>query len=98
MKYFPIILIAILSACSNNNGLTTQLLNRKKTLEDSLQEAKNLETYYIRRAKTEIHEGADSLKWSASADSSGYFFRRGRDLKNELKNIEFSIDSISKMK
>lgn len=98
MKYSPLLLAALLFGGSNRNDVTTRLLNSKKAIEDSIQETKRLENYYITRAKEEIHSGEDSLKWSASADSSGIYFRKGMDLKQRLKAIEFSIDSISRMK
>lgn len=98
MKYLYIYSILLIVGCSNRNDITTQLLNDKKAINDSILEANRLEKFYMSRSKSEIHSGEDSLKWSASADSAGYFFRKGMDLKQRLKALEFSIDSISRMK
>jgi len=98
MKYLLLPVITLAIGCSSRNDITTQLLNEKKAIEDSLQKTKQQESYYSNRAKSEINEGADSLKWSASADSAGYFFRKVVDLKQRLKDVAFSIDSISRMK
>lgn len=98
MKYISFTLTIFLFACSNNNNLTTQLLNEKKTIEDSIKDAGNYESYYTQKAKEEMHASHDSLKWQPLADSSTYYFGKGRALKEKLKSIEYSLDSLSKMK
>jgi hypothetical protein len=85
-------------SCSNNNTTTTYLVNEKKSLEDSIAETKNKEDYYTRKSKEEIKSEADSLKWQTSADSAGQYYRKGQDLKAKLKAVNFSLDSISRMK
>lgn len=98
MKYLLVLSMAFVFSCSNRNDVTTHLLNSKKAIEDSIKQATNLENFYSLRAKEEIHKGSDSLIWSSLADSSGYYFSKSHALKDELKSIEFSIDSISRMK
>lgn len=96
MKY--LLLILIFASCSNRNDINTKLVNEKKATEDSIKEASNIESYYMQRAKEEIRSSHDSLKYLPLVDSSTYYFGRGHALKEKLKAIEFSIDSISKMK
>lgn len=98
MKYLSIAVIIILFGCSNNNNLTTQLLNEKKATEDSVKDAHNYESYYMQKAKEEMHASNDSLKWQPLVDSSTYYFGKGRAFKEKLKALDFSLDSLSKMK
>jgi hypothetical protein len=99
MKHLlTILIINTLYSCSNRNNLTTQLLNDKKATEDSIKDATNYEAYYKEKATEEMHASHDSLKWMPLSDSSTYFFARGHALKKRLKDIEFSLDSLSKMK
>jgi hypothetical protein len=91
-------IISVLYSCSNNNNLTTQLLNEKKVVEDSIKDFSNYESYYTQKAKEEMHTSHDSLKWKPILDSSTYYFSQGHALKEKLKTIEFSLDSLSKMK
>lgn len=98
MKYLIVIFSVTLFACSNNNNITTQLLNDKKSFEDSIKDAANYELYYIQKAKEEMHASHDSLKWQPLVDSSTYYFGKGRSYKEKLKALEFSLDSLSKMK
>lgn len=72
-------------------------MNSKKVAEDSIKLAHNYEGYYTDRAKEQIHAGADSLVWHQSVDSSTTFYIQQRNLKERIKAIEFSIDSLSKM-
>lgn len=98
MKYLPILLAALLFGCSNRNNLTTQLLNEKKAIEDSVKDAGNYELYFMQKAKEEMHASNDSLKWQHLVDSSTFYFGKGRAYKEKLKAIEFSLDSLSRMK
>lgn len=98
MKYLLIGLSTVLFACSNNNNLTAQLLNEKKATEDSVKEAANYESYYMQKAKEEMRASHDSLKWQPLADSSTYYFGKARAFKEKLKGLDFSLDSLSKMK
>lgn len=98
MKYLSITSLLLIIACSNNNSLTTQLLNEKKATEDSIKDASNYESYYMQKAKEEMHASHDSTKWQPLADSSTYYFGKSKSLKEKLKGIEFSLDSLSKNK
>lgn len=96
MKYLFIFLL--FAACKNDNSFATQLMNDKKNTEDSIKLFGNYETYYLQKAKDEMHATHDSLKWQPLADSSTYFFGRGMAMKEKLKAIDFSLDSLSHMK
>ena len=87
-----------LSACSNKNNLAAQLLNEKRVVEDSIDLAHNYESYYKEQAKNYMHGGNDSAKWKDFADSSSFFYVKGRSLSERLRAINFSIDSLSRMK
>lgn len=89
-----LIIFLFLFGCTNRNDIATQLLNDKKATEDSIKDATNNESYYMRRAKEE----RDSLIWKPLIDSSTYFYDKNYALKKKLKAIEFSLDSISRMK
>jgi hypothetical protein len=92
------ILLFLLASCSNgNNEMMTRLINDKKNMEDSIQTYSFLESKWLQQSKEEIHS-TDTLKWKASADSSGYYFGKGLSVKRKLQAIEFSMDSLSKMK
>lgn len=99
MKYLSIFIVVIVTACSsNNNNITTQLLNEKKAMEDSIKGASNYESYYLQKAKEEMHASHDSLKWQPLSDSSTYYYGKGRTFKERLKALDYSLDSLSKMK
>ena len=86
--------ILVFSACSSDhNKVMTNLINQKKMIEDSLStaqyyEKKYGETYMI-VAKDSTDQYLDSIK--------KYMIIRLR-VKDELSAINFSIDSLSKMK
>lgn len=96
MKYLIIALLFI--SCSNRNKVITDLMNQKKATEDSISLFSNYESYYLAEAKKSMHSSEDSTRWNPLADSSTYYYGRGLDLKKQLKSIEFSLDSLSKMK
>lgn len=96
MKY--LIIFLLLFGCTNRNDIATQLLNEKKATEDSIKESANYESYYMQLAKDEMRASHDSLKWQPLIDSSTYFFGRSHTLKERLKAIDFSLDSLSRMK
>lgn len=93
-----LIIIIVCASCSNRNRYMTQLMNEKKTTEDSISLVGNYASYYMQRAKEEMHKGSDSLTWSKLVDSSTYFYGCSRALQEKLKSVEFSIDSLSKLK
>lgn len=98
MKYLLTILIFSALSCTNRNNITTELLNQKKVTEDSINLAHNFESYYMQQAKESMRASNDSLKWKPLIDSSTYFYMRSFELKKKLKAIEFSLDSLSRMK
>lgn len=98
MKRLLFLLIIISIGCSSRNDLTTQLLNDKKATEDSINLSHNYESYYMQLAKEQMQLSNDSLKWKPLIDSSTYFYARGFELKKKLTAIDFSLDSLSRMK
>lgn len=91
-----IVAALLMSACSNGrNELMTGLVNEKKVLEDSIAIAHGYEVDFNTRA---YQAKEDTVKSFALADSSGKMFGVGLRLKERLKAVEFSIDSLSKMK
>jgi hypothetical protein len=101
MKFFIICLFSVsfLLGCQNSqNELTTKLLNEKKMLEDSLSICKGGEQIYLSKAKEVMHATHDTLLYNPLVDSSTYFFGKGLAVKQRLKDIDFSLDSLSKMK
>ena len=91
--------LSLIVGCSNGrNELMTQLINQKKIMEDSISTYSYLENKWLQQSKEEIHSTADTVKWKASADSSGYYFGKGLGAKRKLQGIDFSMDSLSKMK
>jgi len=97
MKYLSIPLIMVLFAC-NNNKRTNQLLNEKKALTDSVTLAKIKQENYFEKALTEKSEGVDSMVWSALVDTSFGYDRQVAIMQQRLKAIDFSLDSLSRMK
>jgi hypothetical protein len=89
----------LFAACFNGkNESMTHLVNSKKITEDSIETYSFLESKWLQQAKDEMHSSHDSLKWKPMADSSAYYFGKGHTAKEKLNGIEFSIDSLSKMK
>lgn len=76
----------------------SSLLVSKKTMEDSVSLAHNYEGYYQDKAKKQMNEGADTVTWHKSVDSSTFYWAEQQSLKEQLKAVNFSIDSLSKMK
>lgn len=99
MKYLLTTLaITGLLSCSNRNEITTRLLNEKKALEDSVGRAELLEDIYKRRSMEEISAHTDTIKMYALQDTSIMYLNQRLDLTVRLKAINFSLDSLSKMK
>jgi hypothetical protein len=96
MKVLSISLACILFfGCSDNrNNLMTSLVNQKKVVEDSIQIAHGYEMTYEEKAK----ESHDSTIWKPMVDTQMIYFAAGIRLKKRLEEIEFSVDSLSKMK
>lgn len=75
----------------------TELVNQEKTLKDSIHYYHNSESYFYGKARNAMRD-PDSTKWKALADSSSSSGILASLKENDLKAVEFSIDSLSKMK
>lgn len=84
------ILILILLIGCKGNGLMTNLLNKQKELKDQISVAKNKEVMFLDSAKS-THD-------LSFADSSTAYFGEAHRLQEKLDAVNFSIDSLSKMK
>jgi len=96
-----VIVMGNIVACKSapdRNQIMTDFLNQKKITEDSISLASNYEHYYYQKAKESIHAGEDSVKWKLLIDSSSFYSYRGSILKRRLTALDFSVDSLSKMK
>lgn len=102
MKRLIVILSVIFVGCSggkkDKNEIMTDFLNERKATEEGIKSAKYHEDDFQQKAKTEIRASHDTLKWHPLIDSSTVYYMKGDSLKKRLKDIEFSIDSLSKMK
>lgn len=88
---------AIICSCGiTRNDLMSSLLNQQKSLKDSIDYYRNTESFFKGKARDII--GSDSLKANALIDSSTAAWSLGRDASEKLKAVDFSIDSLSKMK
>ena len=76
----------------------TKLVNEKKIAEDSITYYSNCESFYHDRVKEMMHAGADSVIIKKTLDSSLQCYGNRYILSARLKEIDFSIDSLSKMK
>jgi hypothetical protein len=89
---------SIIGCQNSSNELMTKLLNNKKIFEDSLQICSGGEQIYLSKAKKVMHATHDTLLYYPLIDSSTYFFGRGVVIKQRLKDTEFSLDSLSRLK
>lgn len=98
-KFIYILAFAAFVGCSSNhNELMTKLVNEKKTLDDSLISAKYYEIAFKDSARQTMRNSPDTSAWKVLADSSNYYFGIGLQVKDEIERVNFSIDSLSKMK
>jgi hypothetical protein len=72
----------------------TNLMNEKKVVEDSILIAHGYESDFEQKAKG----SHDSLIWKPMLDSQMKYYGAGTRLKSRLEELNFSIDSLSKMK
>lgn len=73
-----------------------RLLTKQKTLKDSIDYYHNSESYYKEKAKDAMR--GDTTKVHSLIDSITMSYICGRADETQLKTVEFSIDSLSKMK
>ena len=97
MQKIVIVLIAlfIISCSDGRNEKMTKLVNEKKTIEDSIKISAALESDYSTKARRNM---TDSNLWHALADTSSMYFGVGHKLRVRMEEIDFSIDSLSKMR
>lgn len=97
MKKWTLLLL-ILSACNGRNELMTKLVNERKMLLDSQAYYKQSEDDRQARALNIDIAGADSNQWKLIIDSakSDYINRSRIDVR--IPQLNFSIDSLSKLK
>jgi len=74
----------------------TNLLNAKKTTEDSISFYRNSESYYYQKAREAMR--ADTTKVQSLIDSNTISSMNARRLSIRLKELSFSIDSLNQMK
>jgi len=96
MKYCLIVLLAFLCSCENNvPGVPGRLLSQQKIIEDSISLTDAYETYYMQRA---LDHGHDSLAVKKYVDSSLFYLGQSQALKQKLRPLQYSIDSLTKLK
>ncbi len=92
------ILCALLICCTDNkNKLMTKLINDKKVMQDSLLNYQYMENDFSAKAKNSMRD-PDTTLWHSYVDSSTAYFMAGHKAKGRIAEIDFSIDSLSKMK
>lgn len=90
-----IVNLLFLASCGNpTNESMTRLLNRKKEINDSIPLYKYEEDKYLNLTLDE----KDSVRKTQLTDSFLFNGLRRAELIDELKAIDFSIDSLQKMK
>jgi len=70
----------------------------RNPLADSVKLAGLKEEEYVVKAKTAARAGVDSNVWHKYIDTSTLYLIHHAKLENQLKALEFAIDSLSKMK
>lgn len=86
--------LLLLTACNSRNSLMTDLVNKKKQKEDSINVYKNDIVYFDGLS----HNEKDTVKSKQFLDSSIFSEINMDRVKEELKAVQFSIDSLEKMK
>ncbi len=76
----------------------TGLLNKKKSLEDSVKIYNGNEMMYKDSAKRVAYATHDSLKYTPLIDSESKYWNLARLCTQQVTAVNFSIDSLSKMK
>jgi len=98
VKKTLVVVVMFIGCSENRNDMMTKLVNEKKITEDSINTYENYEAYYMQQAKDSRMNNSDTTKWKIYVDSSTFFYGRGHALKEKLKEVDFSIDSLSKRK
>ena len=100
MKKLLIMALAAISviSCNNKNSKMTELIKQKKVLQDSMQYYHGTELLFNDSSHRVAHSTHDSTIYLPLADSESKYWNLNRLATNRLKDIEFSIDSLEKMK
>lgn len=101
MKIIIFLLLVLAASCSSNNTSNdkmTSLLNQKKVLEDSLLYYRGSEAMFKDSSHQVAHSTNDSTKYLPLADSETKYWYAGFVTERKIKELTFSIDSLSKMK
>jgi len=97
MKYiFPLCILAF--ACGQSkNDLMTKFLNEKKIMTDSISYYQNAQSYYKDQAKR-VYDENNFGPSTLYIDSGTKAFMNEHNATARIKELDFSIDSLSKMK
>jgi hypothetical protein len=96
--YKLLLLIAIIFvSCHNRNDQMSALLNKQKAIKAEISDASYKESTYEQKSKEAYKASHDSLVYQPLIDSQTYYYMRGIHLKESEKEVQFSIDSLSKM-
>lgn len=93
-----LLLVTLFSCGESKNQLMTKLINDKKMLEDSANACRYYESEFTKKAKAAMRNNPDTNQWKRLADSSSKYFGLGHSAREQIAAIDFSIDSLSKMK
>lgn len=91
------VIVGMVIGCNSGpdrNEIMTRLINEKKVTEDSINSSAYYEDDFMKKARAEH----DSVKYKPFIDSSTKYYMIAHVLKSQLVKINFSIDSLSKMK
>ena len=100
MKRFILsVAVTFLISCSEGrNELMTKFINEKKVIADSINFYHGSELMFEDSSKRIAHSTNDRAKYLPLADSQSKYWGLGYHANEKLKAIDFSIDSLSKMK
>ena len=90
--------IVFIGCGENRNDTMTRLVNEKKVITDSIAIVNGMEGIFEDSSKSALYAGKDSVFYTSLADSSVKYFGFGHNMKERLEAVDFSIDSLSKMK
>lgn len=92
-------LLFLFAGCSHGrNEMMTKLLIQKRMLEDSIESSAQSETMFNAKAREVAHATHDSTKYVPLLDSSARYYGIAHRLNTQLLSVQFSIDSLGKMK
>jgi hypothetical protein len=99
--YKLLLLIAIIFvSCKHpvdRNDQMSSLLNKQKATKEEINIASYKELEFKQKAKDSAYAGRDSTVYQPLIDSQVYYYMQGVHLEGREKELQFSIDSLSKM-